>query len=592
MGAEAKRFGLVKREVVFSPKTEALIAPLRREKSLGRFFDSVNELAIKRYLQNKSPEFLRYRQEIEMGLSKRQIKKVLFDQDMKGAKPGTAKYDRLIAVSSLREQIKREIIRKVLEKGENRLGLTEAERIVLLANCDIADQTDVFYRKWSLNDSRNPLTKKLRLMAPEERTKFLKRKKVIKSGDEYVYSDLKEEGDKVIKIPYAVAYEEEVNGIARIIKKMCSDLDKVKKGKGAKNAKHLATYYRSYAKALTSTNTEAHEKLWKQVDENWLAIRGRMQPIHMMESYVDPAGLRVDPDISLMFLDDRYQNLTNKANRTKNKMIDWLVGQLKDYKSALKSEKSMRSALVGMFNPAVIGGRRHAFRPAGQNIPNREGVRLHGVKIFLDVETMRQRWHEEKELLEKIFGKKETARLFKEKKMIDTGMGVIVAGHEVAHNLFIVKGTRKTIGTSAYQNLEEHKSTHAITSAAGEILPRKHGFEEQKQLLLYLFASSLRSIALKGDESRKPYYYDALVCLNLMSFCQVVKNDDGHITFDFSKRGVGQFFKLAEDLLTHNLAQTYDKKSPKLAKKYIGDFFTEGGLVQDLLKRIAPSKKR
>ncbi|MBI5127283.1 hypothetical protein HZA76_02395 [Candidatus Roizmanbacteria bacterium] len=578
---------LAKRESFSSSRSETITAPLRKETRVGRFLDRVNQLSIDRYFHNRNPEFLEYRREIEAGLTQDKIKRVLFDQDMKGTKPGTANFDRLIAVSSLREQIKRQMIREVLQKGENRLRLSEPEKIVLLANCDLADQMDLFYRRWSQNEAKNPLSKKLKKMSPKERTKFLEKKGVRTPETNYLYLDLIENppgSGKIEKVPYSVGYGEQVGKIVKTINQMCVDLGKVKTGK--KSAKNLATYYRSYAKALASTNLDKQEKLWKKVDENWLAVRGRMQPIHMMESYVDPAGLRVDPDLSLMFLDDRYQKLTNRAKNTQVKMVDWLIEELGDKKSALKSEKSMRMALVGMYNPSVIAGRRHTFRPAGQNIPNREDVRLQGVKIFLDVETMKQRWQEEKKLLSKIFGSKRAEKLFNEGKMIDIGMSVLVAGHEVAHNLFIVRGTRKAMGESAYNNLEEHKSSHAITAAAGEILSP----EDQKQLLLYLFASSLRSFSLKGDESRKPYYYDAVVCMNLMNFAGIVRNNNGKIEFNFSEPNMRIFFGQARQLLTGPLAETYDKKDPKMAEAYIKTYFKESKLVNDLVKRVSKQK--
>ncbi|MEK7522082.1 MAG: hypothetical protein AAB569_00735 [Patescibacteria group bacterium] len=508
---------------------------------------------------------------------------------MKGTKPGSEKYDRLTAVSSLREQIKRQMIREVLQNGENKLQLSEPEKIVLLANCDLADQMDLFYRRWDQNEAKNPLSKKLKKMSGKERTRFLTEKSVKTPETNYLYVDLLENppgSGKIEQIPYSIAYKEPVIAIAETIEKMCLGLDQVKSGK--KSAKSLARYYRSYMKALTSTSIKDQEKLWKKVDENWLNVRGRMQPIHMMESYIDPAGLRVDPDLSLMFLDDRYQALTDRSHKTQKDMVGWLGKELSDKRSAVKSQKSMKMALVSMYNPAVTAGRRHSFRPAGQNIPNREDVRLQGVKIFLDVETMRQRWQEEKKLLAKVFGSKKAKELFDEVKMVNIGTSVIVAGHEVAHNLFIVKGTRKAMGEKAYSDLEEHKASHAITAAAGDILKKP---EDRQNLIKYLFTSSIRSFSLKGDESRKPYYYDAVVCMNLMEKASVVKNNNGQIEFDLSEQALKKFFNEAKDLLKGPLAETYDKKDPKMAENYIKTYFKEGKLVNDLLKRIKPNTK-
>ena len=201
---------------------------------------------------------------------------------------------------------------------------------------------------------------------------------------------------------------------------------------------------------------------------------------------------------------------------------------------------------------------------------------------------MRQRWQGEKKLLNKIFGSEKASELFDEEKMVNIGTSVLVAGHEVAHNLFIVKGTRKAMGESSYNNLEEHKSSHAITAAAGEILT----LNDQRELIKYLFASSVRSFSLKGDESRKPYYYDAVVCMNLMEKAEVVKNNNGQIEFDPSEQALKKFFNLAKDLLKGPLAETYDKRDPKMAEAYIKTYFKEGKLVNDLLKRIKPNTKR
>lgn len=224
---------LANREMLSGPRPEKIIAPLRGETSIGRFLDRVNQLSINRYLHNKNPQFMEYRREIEAGLTPDKVKRVLFNQDMKGTKPGTAKYDRLIAVSSLREQIKRQMIREILQNGENKLHLSEPEKIVLLANCDLADQMDLFYRRWSQNESKNLLSKKLMKMPPKERTKFLEKKGVRRPGTEYLYVDLYENppgSGKIEQVPYAIGYPDQVNEIARTIDKMCLDLSKVKTG--------------------------------------------------------------------------------------------------------------------------------------------------------------------------------------------------------------------------------------------------------------------------------------------------------------------------------------------------------------------------
>lgn len=572
------------RASILEPDVVPQIDLLRTEANIGDFFAAASNLARITYYQPPTQELADFRAEIEAGLDPKAVRSVVQSQDFSSADPdptdplapANVQYDRLLAVASLKSQIERAIIREVVSK-ENQLGLSPAERVVLLGSCDIGDQMDLLYREWRGEVVGNPFLTRLSRMEPAEKRQFLQQMGVAGERDNYLHAVLSERDGQIISRTYAQAFPEPVTEAGAVITRMVEDLRKMDDSEAA----GLASYYEAFGRALTSTDYAQDANLWKEVDQTWMKVQGRMQPIHPMESYVDPNGLLVEPEYALGFRDtrDRAAAVNDRADITKTRMIQWLEGTFSDKASLQASLAPMRSSLAGVYT-MLVSGRRLDFRPAGQNIPNREEVRINdGVKIFLDMLTMDQRWIIQRKFLVQIFGEAKVVAIFDtEPDLIAMAAGGHVAGHEVAHNAFIELGTREALGPDKYQQVEEHKADAIIVAAALEWL----NLDEQRTFLKAIFAGEVRSIALKRDESRRPYYNSAVFFINYMAEAGIFSFDGKEWQYDDSPEKVVAFFQRFRAAVQNELVPVYDERNAAAAGTYIQNRFQPSKLLEQL----------
>lgn len=572
-------------DAIIKPDIAPQIDLLRTEANIGDFFAAASNLARTIYYKPFTQELVDFRTEIEAGLDPEAVRAVVQNQDFSSVDPdptdplapANAQYDRLLAVASLKTQIERALIREVVSK-ENQLGLSPAEKVVLLASCDIGDKIDLLYREWRGEVVGNPFLMRLSRMEPREKRQFLQQKGVVGENDNYLYAVLSERDGQIISRTYAQAFPEPVAEAGAVIVRMVESLRGME---GDDEAARLASYYEAFGRALTSTDYAQDANLWRKVDQTWMRVQGRMQPIHPMESYVDPNGLLVEPEYALGFRDtrDRAAAVNDRADITKARMIQWLEETFSDKNSLQASLAPMRSSLAGVYT-MLVSGRRLDFRPAGQNIPNREGVRINdGVKIFLDMLTMDQRWIIQRKFLVQIFGEAKVAAIFDtEPDLVAMAAGGHVGGHEVAHNAFIELGTRDALGADQYQQVEEHKADAIIVAAAPEWL----NLDEQRTFLKAIFAGEVRSIVLKRDESRRPYYNSAVFFMNHMAEAGIISFDDKEWQYDDSAEKVAAFFQGFRAAVQNELVPVYDERDSVAAGTYIQNRFQPSKLLEQL----------
>lgn len=549
-----------------SPEVAPGIDSLKNITSIATFFDSVSMIAKDTYFKSTEPDILKHRRSIEGEINPLLIEKAVRNQDFGKVDPASLEYDNLLATSSFEKQIEREMIRDIV-RGENKLGLSQSEKIVLLGHCDLGDQFDELYRKWRKEVVGNELLIELK-QNKEAKNEVLARCGLEGKPDGFVYSILKGNINDITITSYADEFPEEVNAIGATITQMTEEL----RGVDQPESINLADYYDAFGNAITSQNTMEHEGLWKLVDQKWMKVSGRMQPIHPMESYVDPNGLLVEPDLALTFRDDRHEAaaINELTEVTKRNMIGYLLEKYGDKKSLQTSVGPMQASIAGVFT-SQLAGRRLDFRPAGQNIPNRSDVRIKdGVKIFIDSETMHQRWLVQREILVKIYGEEVVKKQFdSEPDLIRFAAGIHVAGHEVAHNAFVQEDTRDLIGAGQYAQIEEHKADTTILAAASEWLD----FNEQRTFLKGIFAGEVRSLSLKNDESRKPYYNSAVFIINKMIDAGIVFRDKLRWNYDDSQEKLNIFFENIRNVMTTELVPVYDERDPNKARIYIENNF-------------------
>ena len=564
----------------------AEIAPnidsLKNIASIATFFDSVATIAKDTYFQSKEPDILKHRRSIEGEINPLLIEKAVRNQDFGKVDPASPEYDNLLATTSFEKQIEREMIRDIV-RSENKLGLSQAEKIVLLGHCDLGDQFDELYRKWRKEVVGNELLTELK-QNPKAKNEVLARCGLEGKPDGFVYSILKGNVDDITISSYAEEFPEEVNAIGATISQMTGELREVDHPESI----YLADYYDAFGNAITSQSPMEHEELWKLVDQKWMKVSGRMQPIHPMESYVDPNGLLVEPDLALTFRDDRAEAaaINELTEVTKRNMIGYLSEQYGDKESLKVSVGPMTSSIAGVFS-SQLAGRRLDFRPAGQNVPNRSDIRIRdGVKIFLDSETMHQRWKIQRDLLIGIFGEDFVKTQFdNEPNLIPFAAGIHVAGHEVAHNAFIQEDTRDLIGAGQYAQIEEHKADTTILTAA----PKWLDLNEQRTFLKAIFAGEVRNLASKNDESHKPYYNSAVFIINQMIEAGMVFHDKQGWHYDDGETKLKTFFENARNIMTTELVPVYDERDPKKAAAYIEKNFQPSDILLQFEQELIPT---
>lgn len=547
-------------------------------RDIGSFFDAVGDLSsglIRTNRQNLFPH-----------VDVKKADAILDNQDFSGASPLDSEYQDLLNIEQAKERISRELIRRVVN-SENNLGLSSTEKLVLLAGCDIADSFDTFYFDWRQDLLLSPLARKVSNFDRTDAINFLiSNGAEIKDSGNYQYVVFRESANGEIEtLSYADAYPEPILEIGNRIDILIDDLSKQPPTdeKEVRETESLIIYFNALKKALSSSDPAEHEKLYRELDEAWMLVNGRMQPVHMMEAYVDPLGSRVEPEFSISFRDDRYEEVNSYTEQTKSELIKKLKRDFSSKKSLKPSILPMESSLAGVFS-FMSSGRRLDFRPAGQNIPNREAVRLkNGVKIFLDMKTFNQRWVAQKELLEKIFGKEFIDRNIEDDdRILQIAAGVFVAGHEVAHNAFVKEGTRANIGPLRYKLIEEHKADMAIQTAFDEFLTP----QDKVAFIQYIIGSSLKRLSEIKDTSKKPYQNSAICNLNAMwEVGMLVYYDREDIKFDISPEKIKAFTKKM-NLIFKELVEVYETQSPELAEEFMWRYYEPNFVTSRIIDQL------
>lgn len=557
------------------PTSVRAMSDLRADSNLGVFFERSERIAADLYFSSRDPRFLKHRQGIEGGVDSVQLEAVVRSEDFGNVPPTDGRFDRLFAVASLKHQIFRKLVGDTT-RGSNNLGLKHPERIVLAESCGLATETDFFYSRYVTHLRDDPAEAKIKEDG-EMAHQILATKGLTDRG--YVYGVFvgSDSLKNVSLVSYAQAFSEPVKGISAILTRMNRALSWV----NDVETLTLVAYYQNLKRALTSEDLSAHEVLWQRVDLDWLKVSGRMQPVHMMESYLDPLRLRVEPDFALVFPDDRYPAVIDQMGVTREGVISYLTEANPDSLALSKSIPGLENSRA-MLGTGLRSAARLHFRPAGQNVPNREGLKHLGAKIFEDRKAMEGRWLVQRKLLVRLFGESEVAEKFGDpEKIVDTQLGIFVAGHEVSHTAFRGPDTRVTIGAANFGAIEEHKANMSIISAAPAFLDG----ERLKLFIKAVFAEGLRHLGTRGNNMLRPYYNSALFNLGAMMEAGILEEKEGEWSWNDSGEKLGQFFdKYRRDF--KDLVEVYEQKSPDLAISYIDQHFTENPQIKKLLNKL------
>lgn len=453
---------------------------------------------------------------------------------------------------------------------------------------DIADVFDDFYLAYHDHMTENPAEKSLRGMGRDRAKKMLLAQGLIDQGTEYMYRVFDQKKDGEIE---SIAYYLHPNlypniwRLRQIIIGMNEKLQGIVDTSQNREALNYREYFQTFLSALESENPKWQDKLWRRLDKVWMKLKGRVQPIHMMETYEDIVKRRVHPSFVLAVYDDREPDLQKLAQDTKEETIKWLQTEYGSSTSLRTSLSALQNSQVGFYE-AMMSGAWLTFKFAGVNVPNREDIRLqNGAKIFLISSTMRERWTAQKEYLDKIFGSEERQRIFAdEENIIRISSGVFVAGHETAHNAFRQKHTKQKLGAEVQGEVEEDKSNLCIIVPIPDF--RHINDEDKIDFLKGLFATSIRALTNRNKEGRRNYYYSALFIINTMLELGIFEKRDSKWGSHFEDQSkVAQFYTNVRAALK-DMHQVYETMDPDEGRKYVNYYYNETDQIKGLEQLI------
>jgi hypothetical protein len=323
------------------------------------------------------------------------------------------------------------------------------------------------------------------------------------------------------------------------------------------------------------------DKGGKSLDGN----KGRMQPVHMMESYTDPLGLRVELDFSLQFVDTRRPDIKMGLDRTKERLIGWLEKYLKNHPSIKRSLDPMRKSEGNAYTQAV-SGKRLDFRVAGQNIPNRGFIRYdNGSKVFVDMKTRLLQWPGIKKTVEAVFGAEQTSRIYdNDDNIISIGVKAATGGHEFSHSALEGPNTREKLGPHLYNELWKIKSNVIPAAAMNALLDP----EERADYIKSILATSLRSLSQRDNETQRPYYNSAVVIINELARASIIRIVNEKWTIVINEKTMDDFRKGSEGIFCE-LLEIYDTENPEVDHEFLQTYVTEAELskpIVELLKKL------
>lgn len=539
----------------------------------GQFFLKAVDLAADQVFT--SPEFQKHVEQFGLDreeLAKQAISNHRFDQ----INLENGEYQSLLLLGAQKQQVWRNMALQELDSGNN-LGFSPHEALILKQSLLLAPVIDQMYFKWREAMIFSDLGKKLKEMGPEKAAQYLEEQKATNS---YTIPVL--ENDKVSQTPYAVFFAEETAKLIQIFNDLIGKLKTF-----SQNDEIIAftNYFQALNEAFGETNPDLLEQKWRAVDEVWMAVKSDFQPIHPMESYVDPARLRVDLEFRVVIPDENAMALNAAVKITQSRLIRDLQKIYPNHQTLKQSVPPMESCKVLAGTTIVMSGWCLDFRSAGQNVPNREEVKLEkGVKIFLDTKSLELRGSLMKKLAETIFGEVAKKEYHDQDYLISAG--IIVTGHEVAHNAFVTPESDKKIGQTLRSLVEETKATMSSLVILPEWLQKQEISQEMlKQVVMVLVGESLRELLMEGKETVKPYYITGVAHFNLLIGAGVISKKESSWVLDLSQEKVTQFFldlKKAYDLLVDSY-ETYD---PAKVNQFFQTYFVETDQIKELIELV------
>lgn len=552
----------------------AIPEALMKEKHIGAVFEGAFAYAVEQYFSD-DPEIVAKRKRIEAGISEDAVRNAVILGDFGNLSQADPHYYQLLEAASLANHMAREVVKEIVGQ-ENALELTPAQKVAIMASCDIADQKDILNELWTKEVVTGTMAKEFAEMEEQEKGSAYKLvEEQMKGAGDFWYGVFRRDIDGNVQfVPYANAYPQPIAAISDTLAHALEELSAI----GDEEALGMAAVLRDYQKLITSTAMPSEQNtLARNLDKTWMeempVDRFPMQFIYPIEVAGDIFSKLVQLDWALAVEDTRYKDVNDDAKAMRDAMVTY-YGEDADFSKFDVVGQSL--PILGRSQAALytmlIGGTRLGFRPAAQNLVNVGDLRLiYGAKIFEDSYTFQQRYEIAKNHLEGMFGKDYFAQELGDKDAyIRMLAGTFVAGHEVGHNLFVVADSIERLGSDLYTNLEEFKSDLSSIVVAKNFLPR----EQQAFFVKTLFAEEMRGMTRRAQSNDLGHFYGNLGSIQLMLDSGLLVKTDSGWRFDVTDGKLDDFFARAKQVLL-DMAEVYQTRDPQVGEAFRQKYYKE-----------------
>ena len=488
-----------------------------------------------------------------------------------------------LELGTIKNEMIKEITEKALEVHGERLGVSPAEKTLIVGLLKTTTPIDKAYLDWNKKLYPDSLMKRFKNRGGKFE-KFL-----TENGLDDPYAVVHEESEGVYKsIPYAIAFKENVDAHAAELQNLIDTLrqHQDKDFGGGLDKQKMIAYLKAYKAALLCDESVKDNgewksvNMWKEVDKLWLQLKGRIQLVHQIESgyatFIDPAKIKVMPDIRIM-----VQNTTLEEDKMMGEMSRENAVSMREIAGEVLSKRQMKRlepSLIAMSKSdasiaATIAGAGDALRlmGAGQGGVRYDDVQdSYGAKSYCFSRETFEREELNAVVSKKIFGDSMDFLEYEASK----GQYIIqsLGGHEVGH---VFMGTVK--------DLEEVKSSWvAIVGLKQRNIPPR----VMNEMMVGHARTCLRYLDIpdKSDD----YAVEGIV--NVKIFLRtglIAKSPDGKWVFNYEKIDEtydairAEFLKLIQYHMTPKLASEYKEWRKSLADAS-GEFAAELKELSDL----------
>jgi len=440
-------------------------------------------------------------------------------------------------------------------------GLTQTERMLLLAGFNIGRQFDSIFPKWwkwvVVPYRTSPLLpeKIQELLRHTHRTNQYA---VLMNPDGSPIAHLTSDAIRHSKqVPLRRAFLQEVLAIRTILLRLVEELPA--------GEKEYRQYLLALYNALGCSHLSSMERMWLSVDKAWVRIpaTARVIPVHMMEwGYLHPRC--ISPEFHMRWRTDEHADVI-KLMRQQMRQLALRVGNITD-------PAKIDGVDVGTFLTIARGGSDMDFRFVGQSIPNRPKAQSQGMKVFLDGDAMGRRMERHRYTLEHCLDQATLEWVLQSFSLTD--MYALVTGHEFGHPFTITNDLLKAFGTTM-RLAEEGKATLlGIAGMQAAVEAREWGDKNANlRLATIILDNCLRMLdpATLLDPTHEPYVKECLMILSVLrrrGFLQII---EGKLSMSISTAASGLIPRFLYEDATMPLVQAYRERDLPEIRRILSD---------------------